>query len=93
MLAGLQLGIDPASWMVWLAGREHKELTWVSTLFAGQTGLEKAKRLVSDYKTGKIEHMNPELWRAKKIVDSTLHPGKRTHCIAKNCGLEVNKCE
>jgi tricarboxylate carrier len=45
-----------------------------STLFAGQTGLENAKRLVSDYKTGKIEHMNPELWRAKKVVDSTLHP-------------------
>lgn len=45
-----------------------------STLFAGKTGLEKAKALVTDYKTGKIEHMNPELWKAKKIVDSTLHP-------------------
>lgn len=49
--------------------------TVISTLFAGTTGLEKAKRLVTEYKTGKIEHMNPELWRAKKIVDSTLHPG------------------
>lgn len=49
-----------------------------STLFAGKTGLEKAKRLVTEYKTGKIEHMNPELWKAKKIVDSTLHPGKES---------------
>lgn len=46
-----------------------------STLLAGKTGLENAKALVTDYKTGKIEHMTPELWRAKKIVDSTLHPG------------------
>ncbi|KFH49073.1 mitochondrial transport protein-like protein [Hapsidospora chrysogenum ATCC 11550] len=45
-----------------------------STLFAGKTGLEHAKALVTAYKTGKIEHMTPELWRAKKIVDSTLHP-------------------
>ncbi|VUC32011.1 unnamed protein product [Clonostachys rosea] len=45
-----------------------------STLLAGKTGLERAKTLVTDYKTGKIEHMTPELWRAKKIVDSTLHP-------------------
>ncbi|KAI9166592.1 Sideroflexin fsf1 [Paramyrothecium foliicola] len=49
-------------------------LTDPSTLFAGTTGLEHAKRLVTDFKTGKVENMNPELWKAKKIVDSTLHP-------------------
>ena len=25
---------------------------------------------------GKINEMNEELWKAKKIVDSTLHPGR-----------------
>jgi hypothetical protein len=45
-----------------------------STLFAGTTGLENAKRLLTDYKQGKIKHMSPELWQAKKLVDSTLHP-------------------
>lgn len=46
-----------------------------STLLAGSQGLENAKRLVTEYKTGKLQHMTPELWHAKKIVDSTLHPG------------------
>ncbi|EQK98589.1 Tricarboxylate/iron carrier [Ophiocordyceps sinensis CO18] len=49
-------------------------LTDPSTLFAGKSGLEKAKQLVTDYKTGKTQHMTPELWQAKKVVDSTLHP-------------------
>ncbi|KYK60221.1 Tricarboxylate/iron carrier [Drechmeria coniospora] len=44
------------------------------TLFAGTAGLDKAKKLVTDYKMGKLEHMTPELWTAKKVVDSTLHP-------------------
>ncbi|OAQ70023.1 mitochondrial cation transporter [Pochonia chlamydosporia 170] len=49
-------------------------LTDPSTLLAGTSGLESAKRLVTEYKTGKIAHMTPELWHAKKVVDSTLHP-------------------
>lgn len=44
------------------------------TLFVSSAGLENAKSLVAGYKQGKIGHMNPELWSAKKIVDSTLHP-------------------
>jgi hypothetical protein len=39
-------------------------------------GLEHAKALVAGYKQGKIGEMNAELWKAKKIVDSTLHPGQ-----------------
>ncbi|KAI6780125.1 mitochondrial transport protein-like protein [Emericellopsis cladophorae] len=54
--------------------RHSVGMTDPSTLFAGSSGLEKAKRLVTDYKTGKIENMSPELWHAKKVVDSTLHP-------------------
>ena len=45
------------------------------TLFVGQTGLERAKQLISSYKQGEIKVMTPELWKAKKVVDSTLHPG------------------
>jgi hypothetical protein len=45
-----------------------------STLLVGRAGLEQAKNALIAYKTGKIRDMTPELWRAKKIVDSTLHP-------------------
>ena len=46
------------------------------TLLTSQTGLENAKALVTQYKQGQIQSMTPELWQAKKIVDSTLHPGQ-----------------
>ncbi|KAH8794025.1 sideroflexin-5 [Hyaloscypha finlandica] len=44
------------------------------TLLVNKAGLEHAKGLVAGYKQGKIGEMNAELWNAKKIVDSTLHP-------------------
>ncbi|EMC92314.1 hypothetical protein BAUCODRAFT_569670 [Baudoinia panamericana UAMH 10762] len=44
------------------------------TLLTSTTGLEHAKTLLTQYKQGKIQSMTPELWKAKKIVDSTLHP-------------------
>jgi hypothetical protein len=44
-------------------------------LFVSSAGLEQAKLLISSYKQNKIPTMNAELWRAKKVVDSTLHPG------------------
>ena len=46
-----------------------------STLLVGKTGLEQAKQAIRAYKEGKIPSMTPELWKAKKIVDSTIHPG------------------
>ena len=46
-----------------------------STLFVSSAGLEHAKHLVSQYKQGQINEMTPETWKAKKIIDSTLHPG------------------
>lgn len=46
------------------------------TLFVSSSGLENAKKLVSSYKQGQVTSMTPEIWRAKKIVDSTLHPGR-----------------
>lgn len=42
----------------------------------GKTGLEQAKRALIAYKKGETHEMTPQLWKAKKIVDSTLHPGK-----------------
>lgn len=44
------------------------------TLFVTSSGLEDAKQKVTSYKTGKIREMTPDLWIAKKVVDSTLHP-------------------
>lgn len=44
-------------------------------LFVSSTGLENAKNLIVAYKKGEVKDMSPDLWRAKQIVDSTLHPG------------------
>jgi len=46
------------------------------TLLVSSAGLESAKKLLVAYKQGEIKNMTPDLWQAKKIVDSTLHPGK-----------------
>lgn len=31
-----------------------------------------------DYKQGRVADMTPEMWTAKKTIDSTLHPGSYT---------------
>jgi hypothetical protein len=51
------------------------------TLLTSSAGLENAKKLVTAYKTGKIPEMTPELWNAKKIIDSTIHPGTTTGAV------------
>lgn len=50
---------------------------WSRTLFVGKKGLEEAKQAIISYKTGQTKEMTPAIWTAKKIVDSTLHPGMR----------------
>jgi hypothetical protein len=52
------------------------------TLLISSAGLENAKKLVTAYKTGKIPEMTPELWDAKKTIDSTIHPGTTLDLIA-----------
>lgn len=47
-------------------------------LLTSSAGLESAKNLLIEYKQGKIRDMTPDLWRAKTIVDSTLHPDTGT---------------
>ncbi|KAI1822712.1 sideroflexin-5 [Xylaria intraflava] len=58
----------------WGRVRHTASITDPTTLLAGKSGLENAKRLVMAYKQGEIKEMTPELWKAKKIVDSTIHP-------------------
>ncbi|ODV86219.1 hypothetical protein CANARDRAFT_196908 [[Candida] arabinofermentans NRRL YB-2248] len=36
--------------------------------------IENAKRLVWDYKNGVIPSMTPDLWKAKRVLDSSIHP-------------------
>jgi hypothetical protein len=40
------------------------------------SGLEQAKSLLTAYKQGHVRTITPDLWQAKKIVDSTIHPGE-----------------
>ncbi|KAI9806584.1 MAG: hypothetical protein M1825_006040 [Sarcosagium campestre] len=58
----------------WGRVRHSADISDPRTLFVSKSGLEHAKTLVSSYKQGQISQMTPELWSAKKIVDSTLHP-------------------
>lgn len=58
----------------WLSLKEQV-LIFPRTLMVSREGLDHAKSLISGYKQGKFRDMNLELWSAKKIVDSTLHPG------------------
>ncbi|KAI7483585.1 sideroflexin-5 [Hortaea werneckii] len=58
----------------WGRVRHSIDLSDPRTLFTSSTGLKHAKDLIAQYKQSKIPQMTPELWNAKKIVDSTLHP-------------------
>ncbi|KAL8841311.1 MAG: hypothetical protein Q9176_003404 [Flavoplaca citrina] len=58
----------------WGRVRQSADLADPRTLFVSSAGLESAKSLVSSYKQGHVQSMTPELWKAKKVVDSTLHP-------------------
>lgn len=43
-------------------------------LLVSKKELEHSKEILGKYKKGGIVDMSPELWRAKKVVDSTIHP-------------------
>ncbi|CDK27912.1 unnamed protein product [Kuraishia capsulata CBS 1993] len=45
-----------------------------SMLLNTQKDIENAKLLIWDYKNGVVPSMTPALWRAKRVLDSTLHP-------------------
>ncbi|KKK18252.1 hypothetical protein AOCH_001944 [Aspergillus ochraceoroseus] len=58
----------------WGRVRHAADISDPRMLFTSSTGLEQAKRLISSYKQNELPAMTPELWQAKKVVDSTLHP-------------------
>ncbi|KAH0541977.1 hypothetical protein FGG08_003609 [Glutinoglossum americanum] len=58
----------------WGRVRHSADISDPRTLFVSSAELENAKNLIVAFKMGGIPSMNPELWRAKKIVDSTIHP-------------------
>ncbi|EMD58757.1 hypothetical protein COCSADRAFT_41859 [Bipolaris sorokiniana ND90Pr] len=58
----------------WGRVRHSANISDPRTLLTSAAGLENAKKLVTAYKTGKMAEMTPELWDAKKIIDSTIHP-------------------
>ncbi|KAK0666200.1 putative mitochondrial transport protein [Cercophora samala] len=58
----------------WGRVRHTASITDPRTLLVSSAGLTDAKNLLVAYKNGQIPHMTPDLWKAKKIVDSTLHP-------------------
>ncbi|KAL4924178.1 sideroflexin family transporter [Aspergillus undulatus] len=58
----------------WGRVRHAADISDPRMLLVSSAGLENAKRLISSYKQNEIPTMNAELWRAKKVVDSTLHP-------------------
>lgn len=58
----------------WGRVRHAADISDPRTLLTSSAGLEHAKQLVTSYKQGKVRDMTPELWQAKKIIDSTLHP-------------------
>ncbi|KAL4968112.1 sideroflexin family transporter [Aspergillus stella-maris] len=58
----------------WGRVRHAADISDPRMLLVSSAGLDHAKRLISSYKQGEVKSMNPELWRAKKVVDSTLHP-------------------
>lgn len=43
-------------------------------LLSTSKDIEESKRLIWDYKNGVVPEMTPRLWRAKKILDSSVHP-------------------
>ncbi|KAL0097651.1 Tricarboxylate/iron carrier [Phycomyces blakesleeanus] len=59
----------------WGRVRHFINVTDPRTLFVTKSQLEGAKHLLTDYQTNPSPNADPEaLWKAKKIIDSTLHP-------------------
>lgn len=58
----------------WGRVKHCAEISDPTMLLNTTSDIEKAKRTVWDYKNGVTSKVTPELWRAKKILDSALHP-------------------
>lgn len=54
--------------------RHCMDLSDPTMLLSTATDISNAKRLVWDYRNGVEPSMTPALWRAKKVLDSSVHP-------------------
>lgn len=58
----------------WGRVRHCAEISDPTMLLTTSSSLDSAKKLISDYRNGIQSKMTPELWHAKKVLDSTVHP-------------------
>ncbi|ODV77435.1 tricarboxylate carrier [Suhomyces tanzawaensis NRRL Y-17324] len=58
----------------WGRVKHCAEISDPTMLLNTSSDIESAKRKIWDYRNGVTLAMSPDLWRAKKILDSTLHP-------------------
>lgn len=58
----------------WGRVRHCADISDPTMLLNTSADISAAKRAVWDYKNGVVAAMTPELWRAKKVLDSALHP-------------------
>lgn len=58
----------------WGRVRHCADISDPTMLLNSSTDIENAKRKVWDYKNGVVPNMTPDLWKAKKVLDSALHP-------------------
>lgn len=77
----------------WGRVRHCAEISDPTMLLNTSKDVESAKRLVWDYRNGIIPQMTPELWRAKRVLDSTVHvdtgetvvlPFRMSSCVLSN---------
>lgn len=58
----------------WGRVKHCAEISDPTMLLNTSADIEQAKRTVWDYRNGVTSEITPELWKSKKILDSTLHP-------------------
>lgn len=58
----------------WGRVRHSLDICDPRTLFTSDAQLRTHINVLSQYKNGIIGEMTPEVWRAKQVVDATLHP-------------------
>ena len=55
--------------------KHFSQLTDPRNLLVSEQEIQKCQRLLAEYKAGKVKLADEEeLWRAKKLVDSSMHP-------------------
>ena len=66
------------------------------TLLVGKQKLDDAKSTLISYKKGEVHEMTAQLWKAKKFVDSAVHPGETASSGSRNdilCKIILTTCE